>query len=78
MVQNVPQRSWRVVVHRDEDGAWCADVPAMPGCVSSGVTRAEAIDNIREAIQIWLETQTDLGRPIPHTDVDVEVVAVSP
>jgi predicted RNase H-like HicB family nuclease len=45
----------RVVLERDEDGFYVAEVPAMPGCLSQGRTREEAITNIREAIVGWLE-----------------------
>jgi predicted RNase H-like HicB family nuclease len=44
-----------VVLEQDEDGFWVADVPAMPGCVSQGNTREEALTNVREAIEGWLE-----------------------
>ena len=40
-----------VVLEQDEDGFWVAEVPAMPGCVSQGNTRQEALANIREAIE---------------------------
>ena len=45
----------RVVIEQDEDGYYVAEVPAMPGCLSQGRTREEAIANIREAIVGWLE-----------------------
>jgi len=45
----------RVVIEQDEDGFFVVEVPAMPGCLSQGRSREEAIDNIREAIAGWLE-----------------------
>jgi predicted RNase H-like HicB family nuclease len=45
----------RVVIEQDEDDFYVAEVPAMPGCLSQGRTREEAIANIREAIVGWLE-----------------------
>ncbi len=44
-----------VVIEQDESGYFVADVPALPGCLSQGKTREEAIANIREAIEAWLE-----------------------
>ncbi len=44
-----------VVLEQDEDGFWVVEVPAMPGCLSQGSTREEALTNIREAIEGWLE-----------------------
>ena len=45
----------RIIVERDEKGYYVAEVPALPGCLSQGRTREEAIDNIKEAIEGWLE-----------------------
>jgi predicted RNase H-like HicB family nuclease len=45
---------FKVLLQRDEDGFWVVTVPALPGCVSQGVTRQEALANIREAIGLHL------------------------
>ena len=45
----------RVIVEQDEAGYYVAEVPALPGCLSQGKTRVEAIANIKEAIEGWLE-----------------------
>lgn len=45
----------RVTIEQDEAGYFVVEVPAMPGCVSQGKTREEALSNIREAIEGWLE-----------------------
>ncbi len=47
---------YRVMVEPDEDGIYVAEVPALPGCMSQGKTRAEAIDNVKEAIAAYLES----------------------
>ena len=47
---------------RDEDGVWIAECPSIPGCVSQGSTRDEALENIREAIALCLEVRTERGR----------------
>ena len=44
-----------VIVEQDEDGYYVAEVPALPGCLSQGKTQEEAITNIKEAIEGWLE-----------------------
>ena len=44
-----------VVIEQDESGYYIAEVPALPGCFSQGKTRAEAITNVKEAIEGWLE-----------------------
>ena len=45
----------QVILEQDETGYFVAEVPAMPGCLSQGKTRQEAIENIKEAIAGWLE-----------------------
>ncbi len=53
-------------------------VPALPGCVSYGANRNEALSNIREAIELYLEDLTEAGDPIPEDEteqVQLEVVA---
>jgi len=67
---------FRVRVDRDEDGAFVAEVPSLPGCLTQGLTRAEALNNIREAITAYLESLKEHDEPIPPS-VDEEVVEVS-
>lgn len=50
---------FKVVLEPGEDGWIVAECPALPGCVSQGRTEAEALDNIREAIELWLETELE-------------------
>ena len=48
--------NWRIVLERDlETGDWAAWCPELPGCTSAGESEAEALDNIREAIELYLE-----------------------
>jgi predicted RNase H-like HicB family nuclease len=61
-----------VVIERDETGAFIADVPILPGCHSWGQTKAEALANVREAIELYLEVK---GAPTSHV-VAIEKVAV--
>jgi len=65
----------KVILEPGEDGGFVAEVPALRGCVSQGRTRDDALTNIREAIEAWLEVEQDKNEACnpPH---DVEVVAV--
>ena len=65
-----------VVLHRGEDGYWVVEVPSLPGCISQGKTKAEAIDNIREAIEGWIETASAHHQPFPDEDFETQVVCV--
>jgi predicted RNase H-like HicB family nuclease len=56
---------YRVLIEQDEDGVFVAEVPSLPGCISQGVTRAEALSNVREAIALYLESLADHGDPVP-------------
>ena len=62
-----------VVIEQDEAGYYVAEVPALPGCLSQGKTRKEALDNIKEAIEGWLEVM-DAKHPLdPSRTVEVVV-----
>lgn len=49
-------KTYDVVIERNPEGGYTATVPALPGCISEGDTKAEARSNVREAIQLYLET----------------------
>ena len=66
---------YTVVLEQEEDGGFVAAVPALPGCVSQGDTREEAIENVREAIAVYLEDCRDSGEPVP-TEIGREIVEV--
>ena len=66
----------QVVIHPGEDGYWVAEVPSLPGCISQGKTREEAIENIREAIQLYVEALEDDQLPIPEERFEAMIVAV--
>ncbi|MCX6058555.1 MAG: type II toxin-antitoxin system HicB family antitoxin [Chloroflexi bacterium] len=50
-----------ISLDRDEDGIWIAECPSIPGCVSQGSTKDEALENIKEAIQLCLEVRAEQG-----------------
>ena len=63
-----------VTLDRDEDGVWIAECPAIPGCVSQGTTRDEALRNVEEAIAACLEVRAELGLPLTIETRQIEVV----
>lgn len=64
-----------VTIDQDEDGVWVAECPAIPGCVSQGETKDEAVVNIREAIALCLEVRSEMGLPPTVETEQVEVFA---
>ena len=63
-----------ITVDRDEDGVWITECPSIPGCVSQGQTKEEAVANIREAIQLCLEVRVERGLPLTIETQQLEVV----
>jgi predicted RNase H-like HicB family nuclease len=64
---------YRIYLQPDEDGVFVATCPALPGCVSQGRTRAQATENIREAIQGYV---LSLRKPVPPSILE-EVIEVA-
>ena len=62
-----------VTLYQDEDKVWVVECPAIPGCVSQGQTRSEALTNIREAIALCLEVRAEQGYPLTVETEQVEV-----
>ena len=62
-----------ITLNRDEDGVWVAECPSIPGCISQGRTREEAIANIQEAISLCLEVRAERGLPLTVETRQVEV-----
>ena len=56
---------YRVLIEQDEDGVFVAEVPSLPGCISQGSTRREALSGIRDAMSLYLESLAAHGDPIP-------------
>ena len=65
----------RVLLYPGEDGYVVAEVPSLPGCVSQGKTRDEAVANVREAIFLHEEVLRERGEPVPEDQVEIVEVA---
>ncbi len=66
----------QVLIYPGEDGYWVAECPSLPGCISQGRTRQEAITNIREAIDGYVEVLKEDGLPVPEEKFEALIVAV--
>lgn len=68
--------NYRVIVEQDEDGVFVVECPTLPGCISQGKTRSEALENIKDAIACYLESLRKHGDPIPPP-IREEIVEVA-
>ncbi len=66
----------QIVVFPGEDGYFVAECPSLPGCVSQGKTKPEAIRNIREAIDAYIDSLVQDGYPVPEDHFDTLLMAV--
>lgn len=66
---------FNVTIDRDEDGIWIVECPSIPGCVTQGATKDEALANIEEAIRLCLEVRADQGLPLTIETRLIEVAA---
>lgn len=64
----------KVLLYPGEDGYFVVEVPSLPGCISQGKTRGEALANIEEAIALYIEVLRDRGEPIPDDTVEVVLI----
>ena len=63
----MPDYKYEVIIYwSEEDRAFIAEVPELPGCAADGLTHREALANVELIIAEWIETAKDLGRPIPQ------------
>ena len=66
----------RVVLYPGEDQYWVAECPSLPGCISQGKTKDDAISNIREAIEGYIAALEEDNLPVPPENIDTVLVAV--
>ncbi len=62
-----------ITIYQDEEGWYVVECPAIPGCMSQGETREEALANIQEAIQLCLEVREEQGLPLTREYFEIEV-----
>lgn len=67
--------TFTVTIDRDEDGVWVVECPSIPGCISQGGTKDEAIENVKDAIKQCLEVRAERGMPLTLESCQVEVKA---
>lgn len=65
---------FNVTLDRDEDGVWIVECPSIPGCVSQGQTKQEAVENIKDAISACLQVRAERGMPMTVETYQVEVL----
>ena len=65
----------QILIYQDEDGAYIAECPSIPGCVSQGITEAEAEENLRDAIRESLAVRREQGLPLTVPSREIEVPA---
>jgi predicted RNase H-like HicB family nuclease len=68
---------FRIIIEEDEDGIFVAECPSLPGCISQGKTRTEALENIKDAAKGYLESLKKHNEPIPPSiyEETVEITA---
>lgn len=66
----------QVIIYSGDDGYFVAECPSLPGCISQGQTREEAIVNIKEAIAGYIAALQEDNLPIPDENFDAMVIAV--
>jgi predicted RNase H-like HicB family nuclease len=66
----------QVILYLGEDGYWVAECPSLPGCISQGKTKEEAIANVKEAIRGYIAALEEDGLPVPEERFEALVVAV--
>jgi len=61
----------KVIVYPGEDGYWVVECPTLPGCISQGKTKEEALANIKEAIALYIEVLDERGESVPEDRIEV-------
>jgi len=60
------QRYEIIIYWSNEDQVFVAEAPELPGCMAHGTTEESALSNVKEAMQLWIDTARDFGDPIPE------------
>lgn len=64
----------KVALKEEEDGRWSASIPALPGCSSWGYSQQEALENIKDAAEIYIEDMIDAGEGLPQPSDEIELI----
>lgn len=64
----------KVTLKEEEDGRWSASIPALSGCSSWGYSKQEALDNIKDAAEIYIDDMIDAGEGIPSSSDTLEII----
>ena len=65
---------FKVALQEEEDGRWSASIPALPGCSSWGHSRQEALENIKDAAEIYIEDIIDAREELPQPSDEIKVI----
>jgi predicted RNase H-like HicB family nuclease len=66
----------QIILFPGEDGYWVAECPSLPGCLSQGLTKEEALSNIKEAIQGYIAALEEDGMPVPEERFEAVLIAL--
>jgi predicted RNase H-like HicB family nuclease len=66
----------QIIIYPGEDGFWVTECPSLPGCISQGKTKEEAILNIKEAISLYIQSLEEDNLPIPAEKFETLLIAV--
>jgi predicted RNase H-like HicB family nuclease len=69
-------RRFTVIFEKDDEGGYHIFCPALPGCHSQSETVEEGIQNIREAIQLYVESLIEDGLPVPEEDILIKPIEI--
>jgi len=67
---------FRILIRQDEDGMFVSEAPELPGCISQGKTRQDAVANIKDAISGYLASLKKHNEPIPPVDAETVEIHV--
>ena len=71
------EKNWTVILHEAQEGGYWIDVPQLPGCISQGETKEDALKNIKEAIELYIETIGETKyREIKNSNISISEVSV--
>jgi len=66
----------QVLMYQDEEGTWVVECPSLPGCISQGQTKQEALGNVQEAIRAYVAALEEDHLPVPEEHFEAMLVAV--